>query len=140
MKTLRKTHFWVGFFGIIIFILSGQYMFWILNVGNLDGVHRMIYRSTHIYLLFGSAVNLVIGVYFIPTSNLSRWIWLSHILIVVSPFLLLYGFIIEAAVGNIDRPVTAMGLIFIFIAVSIIGIKETWGKFNPKNKFGDEIS
>ncbi len=131
MKTLRKTHFWVGFFGIIIFILSGQYMFWILNVGNLDGVHRMIYRSTHIYLLFGSAVNLVIGVYFIPTSNLSRWIWLSHILIVVSPFLLLYGFIIEAAAGNIDRPVTAMGLIFIFIAVSIIGIKETWGKFNP---------
>jgi nitric oxide reductase large subunit len=70
---LKKGHLLVGVIGLIIFVLTGQYMHWHFNhlQGMADGP-RLMYRTAHIYILWVALLNLVLGLYVQPLENKIR--------------------------------------------------------------------
>jgi hypothetical protein len=61
---LLNPHLLVGIIGVVAFLLTGQYMHWCHN--HLDGMAntpRLLFRSTHIYLLWSSLLNTIVGLY-----------------------------------------------------------------------------
>jgi hypothetical protein len=70
---LKKGHFIIGVLGLIVFVLTGQYMHWHFNhlVGMPDGP-RLMYRTSHIYILWAALLNLVLGLYVLPVENNMR--------------------------------------------------------------------
>jgi hypothetical protein len=67
---LKKGHLIVCAIGLIIFVLTGQYMHWHFNhlEGMADGP-RLMYRTAHIYILWAALLNLVLGLYVHPAEN-----------------------------------------------------------------------
>lgn len=123
METLKTIHFWFGTVGIIIFLLTGQYMFHELSVlqGMEDGP-RMLYRSAHIYFLLASIINLLVGVYLDPTSlHTGKWMqYIISILIVIAPLFLLAGFFIEPHLEDLTRPYSKTGLYALFVVAILV--------------------
>jgi hypothetical protein len=70
---LKKGNLIVGAIGLIIFVLTGQYMHWHFNhlEGMADGP-RLMYRTAHIYILWAALLNLVLGLYVQPAENKIR--------------------------------------------------------------------
>lgn len=129
MEMLKTIHFWFGTVGIIIFLLTGQYMYHELSVlqGMEDGP-RMLYRSAHIYFLLASILNLLVGAYLQPASlQTGKWMqYIISILIIIAPLFLLAGFFIEPHLEDLTRPYSKAGLYALFavaLLVFIIGLK-----------------
>ena len=59
---MRKTHLILGAVFFALFLISGRYMGQVLPefTGELDGT-RMMYRASHVYLLYASLLNLLAG-------------------------------------------------------------------------------
>lgn len=58
---LSRAHGMIGFAGLIAFVLTGQYMDrWHDHLRGTDDVRRLAFRSTHIYLLFTSLLNMAL--------------------------------------------------------------------------------
>ena len=92
MYRLGRLHLIVGVGGIILFVLTGQYMDLVLDhlAGMPDGP-RMLYRSAHIYILLTSMMNLVYGLGFRPVQP--DWIQnISSMAIALAPGLMLLEF------------------------------------------------
>lgn len=111
--TLRRAHFIVGLLGMAAFIGTGQYMHWVhAHLVGMADAPRMIYRSTHIYVLFASALNVVMGIYFAPADV--RWRGrvqqLGSALILIAPILLLAAFFREPWLANFERPFGRPGI------------------------------
>lgn len=105
--TLRHLHLIVGLGSVIAFLLTGQYMDrWLAHLEGMPDLPRMLYRSGHIYLLFGGLLNVLLGLYLDEGSAG----WRRHVgrvgsvLILVAPALLLVGFGREAARTDLERP------------------------------------
>src|SRR5262249_56697175 len=64
--TMRRLHLVVGLVGLLAFLASGQYMdLGYDHLRRLDDTRRMLFRSTHIYLLFAALLNLALGLYLV---------------------------------------------------------------------------
>jgi len=136
MLLLKRLHFWVGVLGIIAFLLTGQYM--MHEHGQLkemaDGP-RMLLRSGHIYLLFASIINLLLGSYMVM-AHLPHRIWLQYIIsfiILLSPFVFLFGFFNEYQNADLKRPFSLLTLYALFgvaVVLIVIGIKALFNKRN----------
>lgn len=108
MVQLRTLHFFIGVVGFAAFVLTGQYMHWVHAglEGMTDGP-RMFMRSAHIFLLWSSLLNIVLGCYLTPiASGFARRVRLaSSLLILVGPFLLGVSFFLETYTPALTRPV-----------------------------------
>ena len=104
---LRKTHLIVGILGLILFVLQGQYMDLALaHLVGMEDAPRMLFRSSHIYLLLAALLNVVLGVYMrgnirflIPELQL-----VVSSIVLVAPFALLAGFFLEPHLADFMRP------------------------------------
>jgi|SRR5690242_9575895 len=104
---MRRLHLATGLLALAAFLASGQYMDRAHDhLRGLDDTTRMLFRSTHIYLLFAALLNLALGLYLAPTPV--RWrLWLQRAgsaLLLAAPGLLAAGFLTEPWLTGLDRP------------------------------------
>ncbi len=106
---LRQIHLWVGLLGVGAFLASGLYMD--VRYDHLSGMDvetRLIFRSTHIYLLLTSLLNLIAGVYARMTSGWRGWLQgAGSVLLVAAPVLCGIAFLREPWLGELARPFSA---------------------------------
>ena len=104
---IRRLHLVVGLVGLAGFLASGQHMaLGYDHLHGLDDTTRMLFRSTHIYLLFASLLNLALGLY-LPQGPAGWRRWLRRagsVLLLLAPPLLAAGFLTEPWLPGLDRP------------------------------------
>jgi hypothetical protein len=100
-------HLVVGVTGLAAFVASGQYMDLGYNhLRGLDDTRRMLFRSTHIYLLFAALLNLALGLYLVAEPpGWRRWLQrVGSSLVALAPLLLAAGFLTEPWLSGLERP------------------------------------
>jgi hypothetical protein len=92
---LRALHFGLGVAAFALFVLTGQYMHWILDHlrGMPDGP-RLMYRTSHIYLLWSALLNTLVG----------------SLLLLAGPFLLTASFLLESEHADLFRPAARLAI------------------------------
>jgi cytosine/uracil/thiamine/allantoin permease len=112
---LKQLHFAVGLLGIVLFLASGMYMRYGFNgLKGMKDLPRMLFRSSHIYLLLTSLINLSFGLY---ESQAKRWSILQStgsILILISPFLMVLAFLKEPGSMSFSRTFAGPGIYAVF--------------------------
>jgi hypothetical protein len=107
MITIRRIHLLIGVAAIIAFVLTGQYMDRVHgHLHDMAPAPRMLYRSTHIYLLFAGLLNCALGL--AEPLNRERWrvslATLGSLIIYATPVLFLICFFREPWLEDFDRP------------------------------------
>jgi hypothetical protein len=120
MPLLKPLHLAVGLLGLIAFVLTGQYMGMFL--GGLEAMPdgpRLLYRTSHLYLMWASLVNLLVGAYFVTGVSRGARIGqsLASALLLLSPPLMLTGFFLESPANNLDRVFCSWGNYFALAGV-----------------------
>lgn len=107
---MRWLHLTVGIVGVVGFLLTGQYMEHAHDhLRGMDDARRLLFRSTHIYLLFSSLVNLALGLHLRPVRGWRWWLRTPGSLLVLStPFFATAGFFTEPWLTNLERPCTKL--------------------------------
>jgi len=113
MKNLRGVHLVAGLLGLIAFVLTGQYME--LTFDHLNGMPdapRLMYRSAHIYILYGALLNLLLGSYLRPLLGTAaqRMQLIGSLVLVAVPVLLLVSFFAESHNDPLSRPIAVIGI------------------------------
>jgi hypothetical protein len=105
---VRRLHLAVGLVGVIGFLLTGQYMDRVHDhLRGMDDARRLLFRSTHLYLLFGSLLNLALGLHLSPAAGWRLWVRSAGSLLVLStPVFAAIGFFTEPWLSDLDRPYT----------------------------------
>jgi hypothetical protein len=103
-------HLAVGVAGVVGFLGTGQYMDLVHDhLRGMDDARRLLFRSTHLYLLFGSLVNLALGLYLRPAPGWRRWVQpVGSVLVLTTPFLAAAGFFTEPWLSGLERPYTRL--------------------------------
>jgi len=71
--TLRRLHLLVGLAAVVLFGLTGLYMhFRYDHLRGMTDATRLLFRSTHIYLLFSGLLNVALGLYMAGESGRGR--------------------------------------------------------------------
>jgi hypothetical protein len=117
---MRRLHFVIGASALVAFLATGLYMrLRFPPMVSLDKATRLLYRSTHIYLLFAALLNLVIGV--CPEPTLQGWRLAirraGSVLIMVGPIFCLVAFLREPSLSALSRPYTLPAF-----ASSLVGV------------------
>ena len=110
---MRRVHLWIGVAGVVAFLLTGQYMDrWLGHLAGVADLPLMLYRSSHIYLLLGSLLNVVLGLYQVEAGNgWRRWLGrVGSILIAIAPVLFLIAFAREPLRPDFSRPFAGPGI------------------------------
>ena len=97
-RHLGTTHLWVGLATLFFFAVTGQLMDrWNLDQMSIESALRQLYRSRHIYLLFGGLVNLAVSMRFVlpAAGEGSRVAVAGSLLMLVSPAFQALAFFIE---------------------------------------------
>lgn len=129
---LRKTHLWVAALGLLVFVLQGQYMDHVHDhLVNMDDAPRMLYRSSHIYLLLVSVINSVMGVHLRYDGSRLQRLSLGIIsgIVLLAPIFLLIGFFVEPGLDRLARPFTRPALYGLFgtgVVLSLYGAVALW--------------
>ena len=137
---LRKTHLIVGILGLILFVLQGQYMDLALaHLVGMEDAPRMLFRSSHIYLLLAALLNVVLGIYMrgnirflIPKLQL-----VVSSIVLVAPFALLAGFFLEPHLADFMRPYTRPALYALFGIGVILSLVGVFGWLDPAESQSD---
>jgi hypothetical protein len=117
---MRRLHLATGLIALTAFLASGLFMrLGPHHLSSLDNATRLLFRSTHIYLLFTALLNLVLGMYAEPRQ--SGWrAWVQRVgsaLVLVAPALLGMAFLREPWLTNLARPYTQPAVIGSFVGV-----------------------
>ena len=104
---MRRLHLAVGLIALAAFLASGFYM--LLGPDHLhdrDDATRLLFRSSHIYLLFAALLNVVLGLYGEPApGGWRRWLRrVGSVLVLVAPPLLGMAFLREPWLTGLARP------------------------------------
>src|SRR5438270_7356383 len=102
---MRRLHFIVGIIFLVAFLASGQYMdLRYDHLRGMDDATRLLFRSTHIYLLFLALLNLTLGLYLtIEEHGWRRWFQrIGSIPILVAPLVQGIGFLTEPWLTGLD--------------------------------------
>ena len=130
---LGKVHLLAGLLGLVVFVLQGQDMD--LEHEHLAGMAdapRMLYRSSHIYLLLVSITNVVIGAYYskdVPVVPAPVQALVSGVLL-ASPVALLAGFFLEPGLQELSRPFSRPALYALFGTAIILALAKLF--WNPR--------
>lgn len=114
-SVLSRVHMVIGIIVLVAFLLTGQYMD--RRLGHLTGMPdgpRSLYRSGHIYILYASLLNVLLGVYLIPAvARIARVLqYLGSLLLLATPVLFLYGFFVETPKALVERPMIREGIVW----------------------------
>jgi hypothetical protein len=104
---VNRLHLGVGLAGLAAFLASGQYLHWGHDhLRGLDGATRMLFRSTHIYLLFASLLNVALGLSAADAAAgwRRRLRQAGSALVLAAPPLLAVAFLTEPWLSGLDRP------------------------------------
>jgi hypothetical protein len=76
------------------------------HLRGLDDTTRMLFRSTHIYLLFASLLNVLLGLYLVgEEAAWRRWLQQgASLLLLAAPPLLGIAFLTEPWLSGLERP------------------------------------
>jgi hypothetical protein len=110
---MRKLHTIFGILFAFAFLFTGQYMRRRYPpVADLDDAVRLLYRSTHIYLLGAALVNMAVGAYYVRRVGKKQRVlqMIGSLLIIISPAFLLVAFCIEPGLSGLARPFTRPGI------------------------------
>ena len=129
---MRKAHLISGLLFFALFLASGRHMGQVLPAftGELDGL-RMMYRASHVYLLYASLLNLMAGAYWHPVSLRRRTQLLASCLLLLSQPVLGLGFLLEPALNLVSRPYSLAGAILALAGVTLSVIAQL-GKGGPR--------
>ena len=114
---MRVAHLIVGLVFLAGFLLTGQYMDRYLDhLRETPGTQRMLYRSTHIYLLWSALLNLAFGLYlrFSPERRRQTVQWIGSLMIITGPLLLTFAFIHEPFLSELLRPLSRPAIYLAF--------------------------
>jgi hypothetical protein len=106
MSLLKPLHLAMGLIGLVAFVLTGQYMGMFLGgLADMPDGPRLLYRTSHLYLMWSSLVNLLVGFYFVAATSKGVRIAqvLSSVLLLAGPPLILTGFFLESPANDLDR-------------------------------------
>ncbi len=85
---MKRLHLVVGLLAFAAFLASGQYMYRRYDqLRGFDHATRLLFRSTHIYLLLTGLLNVALGLYLEPAPpGWRRWLQrLGSLFLVASP-------------------------------------------------------
>jgi hypothetical protein len=111
--TLRKIHLWFGWFMVLAFVLTGQYMRRVIQpMMEADPTFRFSMRANHVYLLLFGLAHLLMGAYFQPLEPTSRarLQQVGSVSLVLASLIALAGFLVEPKVGA-ERPVMLAAMV-----------------------------
>jgi hypothetical protein len=116
----RRLHLCLGAIGVVAFLVTGQYMD--LRYAHLRGMAdapRLLFRSAHIYLLFSSLLNLLLGIYGRNgASALRRRLQaVGSAFIIIGPFLFTLAFLKEPWFHGFERPFSRWAIYASFAGV-----------------------
>ena len=106
MSSLKPLHLLVGIIGLVAFVLTGQYMAMFLNgLNELPDGPRLLYRTSHLYLMWSSLVNLLVGFYFVAAAGKGARIGqiVASVMLLAGPPLILMGFFVESPANDLER-------------------------------------
>lgn len=120
MKHLPAIHLIVGIIIFFLFLGTGQYMLsHFPEIYEPNEVIRYQFRANHIYILFSSLLNVVIGLY-VSFSEIKQkrnlQIWGSFLLLSM-PFVLIWAFVVEPVQASPFRTITSLGVDLIAVGV-----------------------
>lgn len=119
---MGRVHVITGLLTLGAFFLSGLYMIQSLSLPEQTmDTQRMMYRASHIYLLFIGCLNIVVGVYIEKESRSARRYLqrLSSLSLVTAQPVFIAAFLREPAVIDQERVVTLMGCVLMLVGVFI---------------------
>jgi len=119
---LAKYHFWLGLSGIIVFILTGQYMDHFHNhlEGMADGP-RLLYRSAHIYLLLTSLCNVFYSHANSQNVIHANWLnWVISLTLLCAPVFMTLEFFYGAHSINEERTFLRIGVYSLFASAVLL--------------------
>ena len=106
-NVIRRMHLIVGLAGVAAFLGTGLYMDRVHgHLRGYDDTVRMLYRSTHIYLLLSASINVMTGLYLRRAESTSRRLLqgLGSVALLVGPPLFLAAFCQEPYLSGLARP------------------------------------
>jgi hypothetical protein len=117
---MRRLHLGVGLLGVVAFLATGQYMDRAQDhLRGMEDAQRLLFRSTHIYLLLTSLLNLNLGLYL--TASLPGWRrWLQRLgsgLVLLAPVCAAVAFFIEPWLSGLERPYSQLTAFASFVGV-----------------------
>lgn len=107
----------VGGIAVVAFLLSGMLMSGHEPpVAAMDWDDRLLFRSRHIYILFGALVNLAIGVHYtLPESGIRKSLSaIGSLLLLAGAVMLFFAFFYEPMAGREPGRLSGLGLFALF--------------------------
>jgi hypothetical protein len=117
---MRRFHLLAGTLGLLAFAGEGVYM--VLRFPGAyhgDPTMHMMFRSAHVYLLFGALLNLTLGLHAQPSAVRGRLQAAGSALVLAAPAILLFAFVLEPAPGRLSRPFAGAGAGAAFLGVML---------------------
>jgi hypothetical protein len=109
---LGTLHRWLGVTTVVIFVATGLVMLrQNVDALPLDSGLRLLFRSRHLYLLFGGLVNLSVGLRFVlpPAGGARSAALVGSGLTLLSPVLFLAAFALEPLTSQTPGLTSALG-------------------------------
>jgi Mn2+/Fe2+ NRAMP family transporter len=135
---VRKIHLFSGISVLVVFAITGQYMMHALDLQTSKfDAQRMMYRASHIYLLWAGAINTLLGCYWVKVQGefIPKVQAIASVLIVFSQVFLLLAFYVEPPAIDQDRLLTLAGCLCLLVGVVLtLGITFASRKFNATTK------
>ena len=116
---LKTLHFWFGVLAVIAFLATGQVMYHAYDQlqGLADGP-RLLFRSSHLYILLSAIPHLVLAVYLEPAgaARLGRLQLPMSLLLAAATLLMTAAFFVEPRLTGLSRPLTLAGAVALLAA------------------------
>jgi hypothetical protein len=125
---LGALHRWLGVTTVAVFIVTGLVMLLQdVDMLPLDSGLRLLFRSRHLYLLFGGLVNLSVGLRFVlpAAGGMRAAALLGSTITLLSPALLLAAFVLEPMTSATPGLASALGCYAAFGGVLLYSFT-TW--------------
>ena len=130
--SMPRVHLWIGLGSLVVFVLQGQYMAWGLSfLHDVPDGPRMLYRSAHLYLFLTGAINIALGTHTQTQSSPDKLTWITSVLIMVSPVIMLISFFTESHAADLNRPLCAVGLQLVFAAETVRALRALGWREKP---------
>lgn len=121
METLRRAQIALGGLVLIIFLVTGTYMMAEPPVWESDAGKRMMYRSTHVYILFAALLNFLTGL----LATHPGWERTQHLargMLMLAPVTFVAGFFYQSAHFNLPRPLSFWGVVLCLAGTLLLGL------------------
>ena len=135
LPSFRRAHLLLGLAGIVAFLGTGLYMDRVHgHLRGYDDTTRMLFRSTHIYLLLASVANVMTGLYLRPADSTVRCLLqrLGSAALLAGPPLFLIGFCTEPYLSDLARP-WSRAAIYLALASAVLHLLAANPRWNARH-------